>query len=94
MITFISLVCLNIESRAALAIIAKVKTFQVNQTLTVRTLLHSVLLSNNVTRLSNIFDQVEVSFNINDDDQKNSFLLAVTLTRETINDFDVMVCAR
>ena len=40
------------------------------------------------------FLQVEVNYNIDDDDQKRSFLLTTTLPRETMNDYDVRVCTR
>lgn len=40
------------------------------------------------------FTKVEVFYNIDDDDQKKSFLLSVTLPRETMNDYDVRVCLR
>ena len=38
--------------------------------------------------------QVEVFYNIDDDDQKKSFLLSVTLSRENLNNYDVRVCTR
>ncbi|XP_053383073.1 CD109 antigen-like [Mercenaria mercenaria] len=38
--------------------------------------------------------QIEVSYNIENDDQKQSFQLTVSLPRETANDFEVMACAR
>lgn len=35
-----------------------------------------------------------MSYNIDDDSQKQSFQLSVTVPRETLNDFDVKACAR
>ncbi|XP_052244580.1 pregnancy zone protein-like [Dreissena polymorpha] len=38
--------------------------------------------------------QVEVSYNIDDDDQKQSFELIVSLPRETLNEFEIRACAK
>ncbi|KAH3873335.1 hypothetical protein DPMN_036568 [Dreissena polymorpha] len=38
--------------------------------------------------------QIEISYNIDEDDQKQSFELRVSLQRETLNDFDVRACAK
>ncbi|KAH3723811.1 hypothetical protein DPMN_049605 [Dreissena polymorpha] len=38
--------------------------------------------------------QVEVSYNIDDDDQKQSFELIVSLPRETLNEFEIRACSK
>ena len=40
------------------------------------------------------FFQIGVFYNIQSDDQKDSFMIKKFLRRETLNDFDIEVCAR